>query len=135
MAVDAATESVRLDLWLWAARFFKTRSLARQAIEGGKIEVNETTTKPSRAVHVGDRLGIVRGNERMRVRVVGLSGRRGPAAQAQLMYEESPESIAERESAREMRRLTGAGLDHPASRPDKHSRRLLRDFRKGGRLD
>ncbi|MGB0132984.1 RNA-binding S4 domain-containing protein [Dokdonella sp.] len=130
MAVETETAGVRLDLWLWAARFFKTRSLAKQAIDGGKIVVNDTAAKASRAVHVGDRLGVVRGIERMQVVVLGLSAKRGPASQAQSMYEETAESIAARERAREQRRLTGAGLDHPASRPDKHSRRLLRDFKK-----
>jgi ribosome-associated heat shock protein Hsp15 len=69
----------------------------------------------------------------MQIRVLGLSAMRGPAPQAQALYEESAESLAARENAREMRRLTGAGMDHPASRPDKHSRRLLRDFKEGGR--
>jgi len=133
MVAETGIAGIRLDLWLWAARFFKTRSLARQAIEGGKIEINEASAKPSRSVHVGDNLSIVRGSERMLVRVAGLRARRGSAPEAQMMYEESAESRATREQAREMRRLTGAGLDHPASRPDKHSRRLLRDFKKGGR--
>lgn len=133
MVVESEATGVRLDVWLWAARFFKTRSLAKQAIAGGKIEINDASAKPSRAVHVGDHLKVVRGVERMQVRVVGLSVMRGPAPQAQALYEESAASLEAREKAREMRRLTGAGLDHPASRPDKHSRRLLRGFKEGGR--
>lgn len=119
----------RLDLWLWAARFFKTRSLARQAIEGGKITCNDVVPKVGRLVHVGDRIDISRGVERMRVVVAGLGTVRGPASVAQSLYEETPESRKLREEAREMRRLTGAGQDHPPSRPDKRSRRLLRQLR------
>jgi ribosome-associated heat shock protein Hsp15 len=126
-------DGVRLDIWLWAARFFKTRSLAKQAIEGGKIEVNDASPKPARPVHVDDRIRITRGIERMHVRVAGLSNMRGPASQARALYEETAESLKAREAAREMRRLTGAGLDHPQSRPDKHSRKLLREFKEGGR--
>jgi len=126
MTTDAG---VRLDIWLWAARFFKTRSLAKQAIEGGKIEVNEAAAKPARLIHANDRLRISRGIERFAIRVIAISAARGPASVAQALYEESPESIAGRESEREMRRLTGAGFDHPHKRPDKHSRKLLRDFK------
>ena len=124
---------VRLDVWLWAARFFKTRSLAKEAIEGGKIEVNEAPAKPARLLRIGDRLRVTRGIERMVIRVIALSAARGPASQAQSLYEESAESIQRREQEREMRRLTGAGFDHPPSRPDKHSRRLLRGFKEGSR--
>ena len=131
--VNAGTDGVRLDVWLWAARFYKTRSLAKQAIEGGKVEVNDATPKPARAVHVDDRIRITRGIERMQVRVAAIGSARGPATQARALYEETPESREAREAAREMRRLTGAGLDHPPSRPGKHSRRLLREFKEGGR--
>ncbi len=125
-----STESgVRLDIWLWAARFFKTRNLAKQAIEGGKIEVNEAAAKPARLIHVEDRLRITRGTERFVIRVIATSAARGPATVAQGLYEESVESLAAREIDREMRRLTGAGLDHPHKRPDKHSRKLLRGFK------
>ena len=124
---------VRLDVWLWAARFYKTRSLAKQAIEGGKIEVNEAAAKPARAIHVGDQLRISRGIERFSVQVKAISAARGPASVAQTLYEESAASIATREQEREMRRLTGAGLDHPLHRPDKHSRKLLRGFKERGR--
>ncbi len=124
---------VRLDVWLWAARFFKTRALAKQAIEGGKIEVNDASAKPARPVRVEDHLRITRGVERMSIRVIALSATRGPAKLAQALYEESAESIQRREQEREMRRLTGAGIDHPPSRPDKHSRRLLRGFKEGSR--
>ena len=91
--------------------------------------MNEQSTKPAKELHVGDRLRIVRGVERLFVRVAVLSEKRGPASDAQALYEESAESITERERLREMRRLTGASLDHPQSRPDKHARRLIRGFK------
>ncbi len=129
----SADSGVRLDNWLWAARFFKTRSLAKQAIEGGKIEVNEAAAKPARLIHIDDRLRITRGIERFAIRVIATSATRGPAPVAQTLYVESAESFTARESEREMRRLTGASFDHPHKRPDKHSRKLLRDFKAGGR--
>ena len=120
----AAVPSVRLDIWLWAARFFKTRSLAKQAIEGGKIALNDTTTKPAKGVHAGDRLAIRRGEEAFVVDVVALSEQRGPAAAAQALYRETDESRTSREALREQRRMQGpAG---PASKPDKRARRLIR---------
>ncbi|MBX3698914.1 MAG: RNA-binding protein [Dokdonella sp.] len=131
--VNANADGVRLDVWLWAARFYKTRSLAKQAIEGGKVEVNDAAPKPARSVHIDDRIRITRGIERMQVRVSAISSARGPATQGQALYEETPESREAREAAREMHRLTGAELDHPPSRPGKHSRRLLREFKEGGR--
>lgn len=124
-------KATRLDIWLWAARFFKTRALAKQAIEGGKIEVNDESVKPAKAIHVGDQLRITRGIERFIVDIVNLSEKRGPASEAQSLYLETAASAAERERVREMRRLTGAGFDHPPSRPDKHARRLIRGFKEG----
>ncbi|WP_440222411.1 RNA-binding S4 domain-containing protein [Dokdonella sp. MW10] len=122
---------MRLDIWLWAARFFKTRSLAKQAIEGGKIDVDGEPAKPAKTVHEGHRLRIRRGDERLEVTVVALSSMRGPAPVAQALYEETPESRATRERDREMRRLTGAGLAHPQGRPDKHARRQIRELKEG----
>jgi ribosome-associated heat shock protein Hsp15 len=117
---------VRVDIWLWAARFFKTRSLAKQAIEGGKIDVNDLGCKPAKALHVGDRLKVVRGDERMEVVVLALSDKRGPASVAQALYRETDASRLARETLKEQRRLSGAAFDHPLSRPDKHARRDLR---------
>jgi ribosome-associated heat shock protein Hsp15 len=122
-------ETVRADLWLWAARFFKTRSLAKHAIEGGRIEVNDGPCKPSRALHVGDRMRIRRGEERMEIEVLALSARRGSASVAQTLYRETEDSVAARAQALEQRRLTGAGLDHPPARPDKRARRALRGLK------
>jgi ribosome-associated heat shock protein Hsp15 len=129
--MNAGGDQMRLDIWLWAARFYKTRSLARQAIEGGRITHNDASPKPARLVHVGDRIGISRGIERMQIVVAAIATSRGPASVAQTLYEETPESRKARDVAREMRRLTGAALDHPARRPDKHSRRLLREIKEG----
>jgi ribosome-associated heat shock protein Hsp15 len=120
------TTELRVDVWLWAARFFKTRSLAKQAIEGGKIDVNDLGCKPAKALHVGDRLKLARGDERMEVDVLLLSDKRGAAAIAQTLYRETDASRLARESLKEHRRLSGAAFDHPHSRPDKHARRDLR---------
>lgn len=117
---------VRADIWLWAARFFKTRALAKEAIEGGKIDVNDARCKPAKALHVGDRIKLSRGDERMDVVVLVLADKRGSAAIAQALYGETDESRANRELLKEQRRLTGAAFDHPHSRPDKHARRDLR---------
>lgn len=121
---DTENNAVRADLWLWAARFFKTRRLSREAIDGGKVEHNGSPCKPSRAVRAGDTLRITRGEERFEVEVLDTSSRRGPAREAQQLYRESEASRTAREQAREQRRLAGpAGPQH---RPDKQARRQLR---------
>lgn len=131
MPTDQATfpTQVRADLWLWAARFFKTRSLAKQAIEGGKIDVNGAGCKPAKTLHVGDKLKITRGEERLEVEVLALSGKRGPASVAQTLYRESEASIAAREVARAERGTRNGGLLRPPSRPNKQERRQLMRFK------
>jgi ribosome-associated heat shock protein Hsp15 len=129
MAAASEPAELRLDVWLWAARFFKTRSLARHAVEAGRVEVNEAGCKPARALHVGDRLRIGRGQERMEVLVLALSPRRGPASEARVLYRETEASVAAREALREQRRLSGAADDHPPNRPDKQARRQLRKIK------
>jgi ribosome-associated heat shock protein Hsp15 len=119
---------VRADQWLWAARFFKTRSLAKQAIDGGKIEVNRARCKPAKILHVGDRVTISRGSECMEVEVLMLSDKRGPAPLAQGLYAETEQSRVRRESEREARRLDAAGYQPPPGRPDKRDRRRLIAF-------
>ncbi len=121
------TRSVRADIWLWAARFFKTRSQCRQAIDGGKVEHNEAACKPSKPIKPGDRLCVTRGEERYEVEVLGVSEKRGPASVAQTLYRETAASIATREAAREQRRLTGS--IGPDKRPDKQDRRALRKLK------
>ena len=124
MTVSTESSAVRADVWLWAARFFKTRSLAKQAIDGGKIAVNELGCKPAKTLHLGDMLRITRGEERLEVEVLALSEKRGPATAAQALYRETEASLKAREAAREQRRLIGAS--GPLRRPDKQERRELR---------
>jgi len=119
--------AVRVDLWLWAARFFKTRSLARQAIESGKLSIaGQPVGKPSRLVRSGDRLVIERAGERFEVDVLAVSDSRGPATLAQTLYRELDASQQARQQERERRRLENAGFSAPAERPDKHARREIR---------
>lgn len=128
---EAPHGGVRADVWLWAARFFKTRSLAKQAIDGGKIELNGQGCKPSKLVQPGDRWRITRGEERLECEVLALSDKRGPASEAQRLYRETEQSAAAREQQRELRRLN-AGPLRPPSRPDKRARRQLREFKDPG---
>lgn len=130
MTEQTISQGVRADVWLWAARFFKTRSLAKQAIEGGKVELNEVTCKPAKLVIVGDTVKVTRGEERFTCVVAALSNKRGPAPEAQKLYAETDESAAARARQREDRRLTGGALLRPDSRPDKRSRRLIQDLKK-----
>lgn len=122
-------EEVRLDRWLWAARFFKTRAVAQQAIAGGHVHLNGQRGKAAKAVHPGDRLEITRGVERFEVQVLALAERRGPAAVARGLYEETEASLAARSAAQLARRDT-AGTRPPASRPDKRDRRRIISFAK-----
>src|SRR5690606_23497016 len=117
---------VRIDVWLWAARFFRTRALAKQAVETGKVEVGGQRAKPSRAVRVGDALAIARGEERFEVEVAALSDVRGPAPVAQALYIESEASKLAREQARALRAAERSGYRPPESKPDKRARRLIR---------
>ncbi len=124
------TEMVRIDKWLWAARFFKTRSLAAQAVSGGKVQLNGLRVKPARPVKLGDELEIHKSGFEYQVRVLGVSERRGPAAVAQTLYQESEQSVRRREALREQHRLAGACAPHPQHRPDKKARRQLRDMKR-----
>lgn len=121
-----ATATVRLDVWLWAARFFRTRSLARQAIEAGKVEVAGQRVKASRVVHAGHALRIVRGEEIFEVEVLATSDRRGPAVQARALYREPEASRLAREGRLAELRAARAGYQAPQGRPDKRARRLIR---------
>jgi len=126
------TGGVRIDKWLWAARLLKTRTLAAEAVKGGRVSVDGARVKPSRDVAPGDRLELTIGQVRRTVVVLGVSERRGPAKDAQLLYEETAESIAARELARERARLAaplGADL---GARPTKKDRRRL-DAQRGRR--
>ena len=126
-------DRVRVDKWLWAARFCKTRSLATEAVTGGRVHVNGVAVKPSREVAVGDRLEISLGQQRWVVVVAGLADRRGSARVAQTLYDETPESIAERERRRaELRVSRPLGADL-GTRPTKRDRRLLDELRNAER--
>lgn len=118
-------QSVRLDVWLWAARFFRTRSLARQAVDTGKVDVAGQRAKPSRAVRVGEALRITRGEEVFEVEVRGLSDMRGPAPVAQALYAESDASVQARGQQRLQRAAVRDGYRPPQQRPDKRARRLI----------
>ena len=124
-------EGVRLDKWLWAARFFRTRSLARAAIEGGKVWYEGARPKVSKEVQIGATLRVRQGFDEKTVRVLALSVERRGAPEASLLYEESTESIAARETLAAQRRDERAGLQEPAGRPDKRDRRLIHRFKKG----
>ena len=120
------TDSVRLDQWLWAARFFKTRSLAKQAVDTGKVDVGGQRAKPSRSVRIGDALRIDRAGEMFEIEILGLSDQRGPAQVAQLLYAETEKSRLAREAARELARAERNGFRPPETKPDKRARRLIR---------
>ncbi|MDO5506424.1 MAG: S4 domain-containing protein [Pseudoxanthomonas suwonensis] len=118
---------VRIDVWLWAARFFKTRALARQAVETGKIKANgERVAKPARSVRIGDVLDIQRGEELFSIEVAGLDDVRGPASRAQALYVETEQSRQAREQQRALRSAERAGYRAPEGKPDKRARRLIR---------
>ena len=123
-------ENVRIDKWLWAARFFKTRSLAAQAVNGGHAALNGNKVKPARAVQVGDTLVIRQGFLEFTVRIVALSEQRGPAAVARTLYEETEASLAKREEVLAERKAMNLQGNQPDRRPNKHERRKIRQFLK-----
>jgi ribosome-associated heat shock protein Hsp15 len=125
-------KSVRLDKWLWSARFFKTRSLAMAAAVGGKVHVNGGRAKPAYELSVGDRLTITRGSERYEVIVRLLTDKRGPASVAQTLYEETAISRETREREAALRRAAALATPMTPGRPDKKTRRLIHRFKQGG---
>ncbi|GMQ83600.1 MAG: ribosome-associated heat shock protein Hsp15 [Gammaproteobacteria bacterium] len=122
-------ESVRIDKWLWAARFFKTRSLAAQAVDGGKVQLNGARVKRARALKVGDRLEIHKGGYEFQIHILLLSERRGAASVAQTLYEETTQSIEKRAALSEQHKLATASTPHPQRKPDKKARRQLREMK------
>ena len=126
--VPAEQAQLRLDKWLWAARFFRTRSLATTAVSGGKVHVNGERAKPSRPVRAGDQLEISAGFDAVTVTVLGIPARRGPAPEARGYYEETPGSVARRERMREQRRLASMAAPQTPGKPDKKTRRALLRF-------
>jgi ribosome-associated heat shock protein Hsp15 len=128
-------ESVRIDKWLWAARFFKTRALATEAVAGGRVHVNGERVKPAKLVHTADTIEITRGTERWTVRVEALAERRGPAAAAQALYTETDDSRAAREQQALQRRFARALGADLGARPTKQARRRLDALRRSRRRD
>jgi len=120
---------VRIDKWLWAARFYKTRSLAQQAVEGGKVRLNGERVKPAKDVRAGDRLDLNLAAQDWTISVRALSDKRGPAAVAQTLYEESDESRARRAEQRALRKLAVEPAQDRHGRPTKRDRRQLDRWR------
>ncbi len=123
------TDHVRLDQWLWAARFYRTRSMAKTAIDGGKVEVDGQRAKPSRPIRAGDRIRLSRPFFEMEVEVLALSDIRKDASAAMLLYSETPESFDHRTRVLAAQKLARAGLIPPATKPDKHERREIRKMK------
>ncbi len=123
-------DRLRVDKWLWAARFFKTRSIAKTAIEGGKVHLDGQRVKVSREICVGEILVIKQGWDEKEVVVLGLSAQRGPAPIAQELYEETSASIEKREREAQPRKAAGGAVARPTQKPGKHQRKALERLRK-----
>ncbi|KEY58653.1 ribosome-associated heat shock protein Hsp15 [Serratia sp. DD3] len=124
-------DAVRLDKWLWAARFYKTRALAREMVDGGKVHYNGQRSKPSKVVEVNAEIKLRQGNEERTVIVLAVSSQRRMASEAQLMYQETPASITNREKVALARKMNALTMPHPDRRPDKKERRDLIKFKFG----
>jgi len=129
MSESAAADKVRLDKWLWAARFFKTRAQAKQAIEGGKVHYNGARAKVSKLVELGAELKIRQGWDEKTVEVLQLSGQRRGAPEAARLYRETAQSLQQREDAAAQRRAERAGLSADSGRPSKRDRRRIHSFK------
>ncbi|MFD1008677.1 MULTISPECIES: ribosome-associated heat shock protein Hsp15 [Oceanisphaera] len=129
--MNVPTPSIRLDKWLWAARFYKTRGLARTMIDGGKVHYNGQRSKPSKAIEVGAMVRVRQGNDEKEVLILELSEHRGKAEQAQQLYQETPESLKKREQNAEARKLNNQFAPSPQRKPDKKERRSLLKIKQG----
>jgi len=129
---EMAGAEMRMDKWLWAARFFKSRSLAAEAVNGGKVEINGIRAKSSRTVRSGDRLSVRRGPYEWTIIVKGMAKTRGPAPKAQLLYEETEESMRKRESTAAHLKLERPPEFDAPGRPTKKDRRALQRFTRRG---
>lgn len=125
-------QEVRLDKWLWAARFYKTRAFAREMIDGGKVHYNGQRSKPSKVVELNATLTLRQGNDERTVIVKRITDQRRPATEAVELYEETAESIEKREKMAQARKLNALTMPHPDRRPDKKERRDLMKFKSGG---
>ncbi|MEJ2766446.1 ribosome-associated heat shock protein Hsp15 [Photobacterium sp. MCCC 1A19761] len=126
---DSDTGQIRLDKWLWAARFYKTRSIARNMIDGGKVHYNGQRSKPSKLVEVGAEVRLRQGNDEITVTIMKLSGTRRGAPEAQTLYQETAQSIEQREAQAQMRKLNAYHSPSPDKRPDKKQRRDIIKFK------
>ncbi|GED23289.1 S4 domain-containing protein [Halomonas sabkhae] len=124
-------DNVRLDKWLWAARFFKTRALAKKAIEGGKVHYNGGRARTSKHVEVGALIRVPQGWDTMEVEVLALSEQRRGAPEARELYQETAESDKRRRTEAEQRRQAKQVMQHPFKRPDKRDRREIKRFMRG----
>ena len=127
-AKPSLDDKIRLDKWLWAARFFKTRALAKEAIEGGKVHCRGERCKPGKEPKVGDELSIRQGFDERRIKVEALSAVRRGAAEAQALYTETPDSVLKRENAAALRKAGALGMTTDG-RPSKKQRRQIEHFR------
>ena len=123
------TTAIRIDKWLWAARFFKARSTASDAVSGGKVHLNNARVKPGKLVKIGDRMSIQRGLEHYDIEVLGLNEKRRPAKEAVLLYRESQASKDKRQQLEEERRLAASAHPMPDRRPGKRDRRHIIRFK------
>ncbi|UEA17925.1 ribosome-associated heat shock protein Hsp15 [Pasteurella canis] len=127
-------EDVRLDKWLWAARFYKTRTIAKEMIDGGKVHYNGQRTKPNKHVEVGGIIKLRQGNEEKEVEVTALSSQRRGAPEAQLLYKETEKSVEQRTKMAIARKINALTMPHPDRRPNKKERRDLLKFKHQERL-
>ena len=129
---EKSSEEVRLDKWLWAARFYKTRAIAREMIEGGKVHYNGQRSKPGKVVELNAELTLRQGNDERTVVVADISNQRRPASEAQQLYRETDASIEKREKMAQARKMNALTMPHPDRRPDKKERRDLMKFKLSG---
>lgn len=127
--LEEEKEAVRLDKWLWAARFYKTRTLAKEMVDGGKVHYNGQRSKPNKIVEVGATLKVRQGSDEKEIVVLALSTQRRGAPEAQLLYRETEQSLANREKLVMARKMNALSMPHPDRRPDKKERRDLLKFK------
>ncbi|MBW5890638.1 ribosome-associated heat shock protein Hsp15 [Pectobacterium polaris] len=128
-ATEQTDDAVRLDKWLWAARFYKTRAMAREMIDGGKVHYNGQRGKPSKQVELNAEIKLRQGNDERTVVILAVSGQRRSATEAQALYQETAASIEKREKLSQARKMNALTMPHPDRRPDKKERRDLIKFK------